>query len=144
VTVSDTVVVCVADVPVPVTVIVYVPAAVEVPTLTVIVELAPEVTDAGLNDTVAPAGSPAALSATLCDEPLVVAVEIVDVPFPPCATVRLLGLAAIEKSLVAVAPQPLSLNEPMRVCQLKLPVAARYSFVYQNVQSSLGSMLMLE
>ena len=72
------------------------------------------------------------------------AVEIVEPPLAPCATVRLLGLAPSEKSDGAGGPpQPLSLNEPMRVCQLKLPLEARYSFVYQKVQSSDGSTLML-
>ena len=36
-----------------------------------------------------------------------------------------------------------NLNVPIRVCQLKLPFAAMYSSVYQKVQSSAGSMLML-
>ena len=35
--------------------------------------------------------------------------------------------------------QPLTLNDPMRVCQLNVPLVARYSFVYQKVQSSVGS-----
>ena len=38
---------------------------------------------------------------------------------------------------------PGRVNEPTRVCQLKLPLVDRYSFVYQNVQSSVGSMAML-
>lgn len=38
--------------------------------------------------------------------------------------------------------QLLSLIVPMRVCQLKVPFAARYSLVYQNVQSSTGSTVM--
>jgi len=36
-----------------------------------------------------------------------------------------------------------NLNDPILVCQLKLPLLVRYSFVYQKVQSSAGSMLML-
>ena len=32
-----------------------------------------------------------------------------------------------------------NLNVPTRVCQLKVPLAVRYSVVYQNVQSSTGS-----
>ena len=35
--------------------------------------------------------------------------------------------------------QLLNLNEPFRVAQLKLPVVAYYSLVYQKVQSSVGS-----
>src|SRR5436190_822048 len=40
-------------------------------------------------------------------------------------------------------PQDGNLNEPIRVCQLKVPFAGMYSFVYQNVQSSVGSMTRL-
>jgi len=47
-----------------------------------------------------------------------------------------------EKSGV-VMPQEVNLKDPMRVFQLKLPFVGMYSFVYQNVQSSTGSMLML-
>jgi len=35
--------------------------------------------------------------------------------------------------------QPLKMNEPMRVCQLKIPLVCSYWFTYQNVQSSAGS-----
>lgn len=97
-TVSETAVECVAVVPVPVTVIMYVPLAVAAPTLTVIVDEPPAVTDAGLNATVVPDGWPVALRLTVCAEPLSTTVLIVDVPFEPCATARLAGLAVIEKS----------------------------------------------
>jgi hypothetical protein len=40
--------------------------------------------------------------------------------------------------------QVLSLKEPMKVAQLNEPLLGRYSFVYQNVQSSLGSMRIAE
>src|SRR5438045_9610011 len=33
-----------------------------------------------------------------------------------------------------------NLNVPMMVCQFQVPFALRYSFVYQKVQSSVGSM----
>jgi len=56
------------------------------------------VTDAGERDAVAPEGAPETLRATVSAEPLVTAVEIVDVPEAPDATVRLLGEALIEKS----------------------------------------------
>lgn len=65
VTVSATVVVCVPLVPVPVMVTGYVPAAVLAPTFSVSVAEAPAVTDAGLNEAVAPAGRPLAESATV-------------------------------------------------------------------------------
>ena len=68
------------------------------PTLAVIVEEPPAVTDAGLKLTVTPAGWPLALRLTDCAEPLVTAVEIVELPLEPCPTLKLVGLAAIEKS----------------------------------------------
>ena len=142
VTVRATVVVCVALAPVPVTVIVYVPGAVAAPTLTVIAEEVPAVTEAGLKPTVVPVGCPVALRLTVCAGPLVTAVEIVALPLEPSGMLRLLGLAASEKSdgpLVQLG----NLNDAMRVCQLKAPLEARYSSVYQNVQSSTGSTLML-
>ena len=39
--------------------------------------------------------------------------------------------------------QPESLNEPIQVLQLNVPLVFRYSLVYQNVQPSDGSTLML-
>src|SRR5207248_1860998 len=83
VTVSATLVMCVAVAPVPVTVIVELPAAADASTLTVIVDDPPAVTDDRLKLAVAPVGSPLALSATDCAEPLVTVVEIVDVPLAP-------------------------------------------------------------
>jgi hypothetical protein len=142
VTVSVTVVECVPLGAVPVTVTVYVPVAVEGSTLIVIVDEPPAVTDDGLKLAVAPVGSPVALSATDCAEPLVTAVEIVEVPLEPWPTLTLEGFALIEKSDGPVV-QLANLNDPMRVCQLKLPLLVRYWSVYQNVQSSLGSTLML-
>jgi hypothetical protein len=56
VTVSVTVVLCVATEPVPVTVIVYGPVAVDAPTASVSVALPPVVTDAGVSVAVVPAG----------------------------------------------------------------------------------------
>src|SRR5439155_2423556 len=63
-----------------------------------IVDAPPAVTDAGLKLTVVPAGWPLALRLTVWAEPLVTAVEIVEPPLAPSATVTLLGLAASEKS----------------------------------------------
>jgi hypothetical protein len=99
VTVSETVVECVALEPAPVIVSVYPPVGVAAPTFTVIVDEPPAVTGFGLKLTLVPEGTPAvALSATVCAEPLVTAVEIVEAPLLPWATVMLLGLALIEKS----------------------------------------------
>ena len=67
-------------------------------TATVIVDEPPAVTDEGLKPTVAPVGCPLAANATDCAAPLVTAVEIVEVPLAPRATVTLDGLALSEKS----------------------------------------------
>ena len=66
----------------------------------VIFEDPPAVIGLGLKLTVVPEGWPLALRLTLWAEPLVTAVEIVEVPLEPGATVKLLGLALIEKSLL--------------------------------------------
>src|SRR5258708_6642241 len=97
VTVRVTEVVCVAEGPVPVTISVYVPAA-AVPVFTLSVELPPAVTDVGLSDAVAPLGTPVTERLTVCPLPDVTAVEIVLVPEAPCKRLKLVGLAAIEKS----------------------------------------------
>ena len=96
-----TVALCVALGALPVTVTGYVPGAVVASTLSVSVELEPAVTVEGLNEAVAPAGIPLAESVTVSAEPLVTAVEIVDVPLPPCTADTLAGFAPIEKSLGA-------------------------------------------
>src|SRR3989442_1379649 len=93
----------------------------------------------GLNEAVAPAGTPLVLSVTVWAEPLVTAVEIVDVALPPWTAETLLGLALIEKS-DGVA-QPGRWKVPIRVRQLNGPLDGMYSFVYQKVQPSLGSMV---
>ena len=64
----------------------------------------PEVTEAGLNEAVAPLGRPDALSATLCAEPEVVAVPTVVVADEPAATLPEVGETDTEKSLVGVPP----------------------------------------
>jgi len=102
--VSMTVVLCVALVPVPVTVTEYVPGAVLAPTVNVVVELLPAVIGFELKDAVVPGGMPLAPSVTLCAEPLVTAVETVEVALPPWGAETLLGLALSEKS--DGAPQP--------------------------------------
>jgi hypothetical protein len=103
VTVSVTVVLWVALGAVPVTVTEYVPVAVLAPTLNVSVELPPAVTAPGLKDAVAPVGKPLALSVTLSGEPLITAVEVVDVPLLPWTTDTVLGVALIEKSFAGGA-----------------------------------------
>src|SRR5207247_5565287 len=54
-----------------------------------------------LKDADAPEGSPLAESVTVSADPLITAVEMVDVALPPCAADTLLGLAPIVKSLGA-------------------------------------------
>src|SRR5439155_14479406 len=64
------------------------------------------------------------------------------VPLDPWATLSDEGLAETEKSGGGGAPpQEGNRNEPMRVLQLKVPLLLMYSCVYQNVQSSPGSMV---
>lgn len=115
--VKETVVVWVALVPVPVTVTVYVPVA-AVPAPSVSVELPPAVTDAGLNEAVAPDGTPLALSETVCAEPLVTVVAIVDVALPFWGAETELGLALIEKSFGAAVTVSVTVVE----CVALVPV----------------------
>jgi hypothetical protein len=97
VTVRDTVVECVAEGAVPLTVSVYVPAA-AVPALTVRVDEPPAVTLVGFNDALAPAGTPLTASETLSAVPLVTVVDTVEVPLVFCAIESEEGLAEMEKS----------------------------------------------
>src|SRR5262245_17822617 len=92
-TVNVNVVVCVTLVPVPVIVTVYVPAGVEGPVESVNVDDPPELTEAGLNDAVAPLGRPLAERVIVCAAPLVNAVPIVLVSEPPGSTAPELGEA---------------------------------------------------
>jgi hypothetical protein len=142
-TVSAMLVAWVAADPVPVTVSVYVPAAAE-PELTVSVDEPPVVTDVGLTDAVAPGGTPLTVRLIVSALPLTSAVEIVEVPEDPGFSASEFGLAPMEKSFEALVPQFGNLKAPIRVCQLNAPVVAMYSVVYQNVQSSLGSMAIIE
>src|SRR5207248_10659982 len=113
--VNETVVLSVVLVPAPVTVFGYVPGA-AVPAPSVSVELPPAVTAAGLSEAVAPEGKPLAPSETVCAEPLVTAVAMVEVAVPPCVAETELGLALIETSFVT--PEPGSLNVPIGVLPL--------------------------
>src|SRR5437762_446077 len=103
VTVSETVVLCVALGDVPVTVIGYVPGLVVASTLNVSVELVPVVTAEGLRLVLVPDGAPIAVSEIVSAAPLVMAVEIVEVPEPPWAIETLVGFALIEKSFATGA-----------------------------------------
>src|SRR5207245_7443021 len=61
-------------------------------------ELPPAVTELGLKEAVAPEGSPLALSVSVCADPLVTVVLMVEVPLWPWTTDTLFGLALIAKS----------------------------------------------
>jgi hypothetical protein len=71
--------------------------------VTVKVDEPPAVTDVGLGEAVGPAGETLALRLTVPAEPLVTAVLMVEVPLPPWTIETLVGLAVIEKSLLAGA-----------------------------------------
>jgi hypothetical protein len=88
-----------------------------VPALTVRVELPPAVTEVGLSEAVAPLGTPETLRLTVCALPAVTAVEIVLEPEVPCARLKLVGLAEIEKSFTAV-----TVNETLVECVTEAPV----------------------
>jgi len=123
---------------VPLTVMLYVPG-VAVPAPTVSVELPPDWIGLGLKVQLAPLGHPLVERVTDCALPDVIVVEMVLVPEAPWLTVRLLGLALMEKSFVGAGGQFDSLKLAMRVFQLNVPFAGMYSCVYHKVQSSLGS-----
>jgi hypothetical protein len=89
-----------------------------VPTPNVSVELPPAVTALGLNEAVVPAGTPFAVSETVSAEPLVTAVEMVDVAVVPWTAETLLGLALIEKSFGA----GVTVSVTVVVCVALVPV----------------------
>ena len=111
--------------------------------LTVRVELPEPVTEAGLKFALAPPGSPlVTLKLTVPVNPFTAPIVAVYVVLLACVTLWEDGVAAMVKSGV-VEPQVGNLNDASRVAQLKLPVFDRYSLLYQNVQSSTGSMAIL-
>ena len=86
VTVRETVVVCVMLPEVPVTVMRYVPVAVEEATVMVIVEVPAPVMEVGLKPTVTPEGWPVADNVMAELNPPVTVLVIVELPKLPCAT----------------------------------------------------------
>jgi hypothetical protein len=102
VTVRETVVACEPEDAIPVTVMLVVAAAALAAAVTVIVELCPEDTDAGVNETITPEGKPEAERETDSALPEVMAVPMLEVAEPPAATEMPAGLAEIEKSLAGV------------------------------------------
>src|SRR5215469_10306546 len=98
-TVSVTVVVCRIPPPLPVTLMLYVPAAVLLPTAIVILEV-PEPGAAiglGLKPTVVPEGTPLADRLMALLKPPLTAVVMVELPWLPCATVTEVGEALTAK-----------------------------------------------
>jgi hypothetical protein len=130
---------CVADGAVPVMVMPETLTGVAAEVVTVIREVPPAVTAGGLNVALAPDGRPLADSVTVSAEPSTTEVPTVVLAEPPAAVEAEGGLTDMVKSLPPLLAQPGSWKEAMRVCQLKLPVVARYSLAYQNVQPSAGS-----
>src|SRR5207247_2068351 len=119
---------------VPVIVIVDVAAGVEVVTVKV------DVDEVGFGEKLPPAPEGRPLDVRVTDPAPPVGTTVTSyVVEPPAVTVRDDGVAEIVKSGVGVAPQPGNLNDVIHVLQFQVPFVFRYSFVYQNVQSSTGS-----
>ena len=99
------------------------------------------VTEFGLSVHVALVGQPLRVRLIVSDNPFSEVTVTVDVAAaPPCMAETELGEAEIEKSGLGGPPQFGNLNEAIAVLQSKEPLTAWYWFVYQNVQSSAGSM----
>ena len=119
VTVNETVVLPLVLPEVPVTVIAYVPGAVEDATVIVMVEVPAPVIEVGLKPTVTPDGCPLADKAIAEENPPVTVLVIVDVPELPCATVTEAGEAERLKPAEAppasavMSPDPFGLPQPV-------------------------------
>src|SRR5205085_126645 len=113
----------VAEAPVPVTVMVYVPGA-AVPAPTVSVELPPDWIGLVPKVQPAPVGHPLAERVIDCGLPEVTVVEIVLSPEAPWFTVRLFGLAEMEKSFGGGGPFTVSATVVECVFEAPAPVTA--------------------
>ena len=120
VTVSVNDVVCDPVAAVPVIVIAYVPAGVELEVTMLSDDDEPELTDVGESVAVAPDGAPVALSETVSDEPDVTAVETVAAVLFPATTLAEVGLTEMEKSLEV---ELWTVNVNVVVCVALAPVA---------------------
>src|SRR6516164_9977968 len=119
VTVRVTLVVCWVPPPLPVTVMLYVPAAVLLPTAIVMVD-EPEPGAAiglGLKLTVVPVGAPLADRLMALLKPPLTVVLMVEVPWAPCATLTEVGAALMVKSGGAV-----TVSVTLVVCWLPPPL----------------------
>ena len=121
------------DVPVMVTVDVPVVAR----PLAVKVNVLVEVVGFGVNPAITPLGRPEALKVTLPLKPFSGTTVMALVALALWATVTAFGFAFRVKS--GLPRQTGKTNDPMRVLQLKAPLVFWYWFVYQKVQSSVGS-----
>jgi hypothetical protein len=80
------------------------------------------------------AGVPPTVTVALASKAVPVIVMVV----PPAVDPEV-GLTPVTVGGGGPAGQFANLKVPMRVCQFQVPFAVRYSFAYQNVQSSTGS-----
>src|ERR1700722_9658542 len=111
-TVSPIGVVWVTPPPVPVTVTFDVPVAAVLEAVSVSV-LLPLLSVVGLKPAVTPLGNALAVSATLLENPPVGVTVTELVPFPPCATVRLEGLAeSVKVGVLVGVPVPMMMPRP--------------------------------
>jgi hypothetical protein len=101
--------VCIAAVPVPVTVIGYVPFGVVASVVSVRITVLPAVMFGGMNAAVTPWGRPLAESVTVSAAEPVAAIASVIVPAVPCMTLTVVGDALIENSAV-------TMNDTVAVC----------------------------
>ncbi len=96
---------------------------------TVSVELPEPATETGLKLPPAPEGKPLILKLTVPVNPLEGATATVYMALVPGFTLTEEGVALMEKSGVGAPPQEGNLNDAMRVLQLNVPLANKYSFV---------------
>ena len=112
------------------------------PTVIVRVEVvepfADGVTDVGFSTHVVDDGQPLTVRSTALLNPFREVTVMVELAAFPRAIVSVEGMGESEKSGTG-DPQLLDLNDPTRVLQLNAPSDFRYSLMYQNVQSSDGS-----
>jgi hypothetical protein len=62
----------------------------------------------------------------------------------PAVPIAVAAFVVADVGAPPLAPHEENLNEPILVCQFQFPLLVRYSVVYQKVQSSAGSICMLE
>src|SRR5579863_5695540 len=119
VTVTETVVVFVMLPDVPVTVILYVPAVTDEPTVMDILDVPAPVIDVGLKATVTPVGWPVAESPITPSNPPTAVLVIVEPPEPPCAIVTEFGDAESVNPGAGgpvselISPDPFGLPQPV-------------------------------